>query len=178
MRSMRPVCGSCSEEIVGVVPAWKDGMPVCRNCAFGGPAKRSGKGADAPVNPGGRSRRKSPVSRVRLPVAVFVILAAVFAAAIEAGEIAVALKAESPGYRGAQGLDRETEACISNLWKVTVLLQNDARSWPVLRCPSTGQPYNLTHTRGDSTAACPNPAKHGVRDIRVSRSAPVPEVTL
>jgi hypothetical protein len=117
-------------------------------------------------------------SRIRPAVGLFVLIVGIVIIGIKGKEFMGSFQPERPHYRGAVNLDRETESCISNLWKITVLLQNGALQWPVLRCPTTGTPYKLVHERGNSIVTCPNPEGHHVAGIRVSRTEPVPKVEL
>ena len=178
MRSNRPVCGRCHEEIVGVVPVWLDDVPVCRNCAYSDSfnisRSRKKEIEDPPENKAGV---RAP-SRIRPAVGVFVLIVGITIMGLKTGDFVRALGTERPHYRGAVNLDRDAEACISNLWKITRLIQDEAAQWPNLACPLTGVPYRIAHVKGDSIVSCPNPERHDVTGIRVSRTSPVPEVEL
>ena len=178
VRSNRPVCGSCHEEIVGVVPVWRDGVSVCRNCAYSGSFNRFEKKIEKNGHIPKNKARVHPRSRIRLAIGIFVLIAGIIIVGLKAKEFALVFQPERPYYRGAVNLDRDAESCISNLWKITVLLQNGVVSWPVLKCPITGMNYKLVHVKGNSIVSCPNPERHHVTGIRVSRLSPVPEVEL
>jgi hypothetical protein len=178
VRSMRPVCGRCHEEVVGVVPVWLDDKPICRNCAFSVSFRGDGtdheRTADYQENNG---VVRSP-SRIRPGIGLLVLIAGIIIIGLKAGEFIKALEPDRPQYRGAAGLDRETESCISNLWKITRVIQDEDLRWPNVNCPSTSTPYRTEHVLGNSIVSCPNPKKHDVVGIQVSRTSPVPEVEL
>jgi hypothetical protein len=178
VRSTKLICGRCHEEIVGVVPVWLDDVPVCRNCAYGGSFKRSVKRIEKTEDPVGKIPGTPTPSRIRPWIGVFVLIAGSIIMALSMGNFLKALEAERPHYRGAVDLDRNAEACISNLWKITVLLQNGAEQWPNLKCPSTGKSYKIVHVKGNTIVSCPNPDWHNVTGIQVSRTSPVPVVQL
>jgi len=178
VRSTRPVCGRCLEEIVGVVPLWLDKVPVCRNCAYGSSptgSRTRGEGVGDPVDSSTGNKTRS---RIRPGIGILVLITGILVMGIQAGEFVNALEPEKPLYKGASDLDPGIESCISNLWKITRLIQDGALRWPNLVCPATGTPYTIVHEKGNSIVQCPNPGEHQVMGLRVSRSSPVPEVEL
>ena len=178
MRSTRPICGRCHEEIVGVVPVWQDDVPVCRNCAYSGSFYSSRTKKVKTEDPAEKKAKLRAPSRIRPAIGVFVLISGIIIMGLKAGELVTAFEPERPHYRGAVNLDRGTEACISNLWKITRLIQDGALQWPNLKCPLTGMSYRIVHVKGNSIVSCPNPEKHHVAGIWVSRTSPVPEVKL
>jgi len=178
VKTTRPVCGGCHEEIVGVVPVWLGDVPVCRNCAYSGSFKRLKKKIEQQDRSPEIEARVQVRSRIGPAVGIFVLVAGILIFGLKGKEFMGAIALEKPYYKGAQNLDKGTESCIFNLWEITVLLQNSALQWPVLRCPATGSPYRLVQVKGNTIVSCPNPDKHNVTEIRVSRTSPVPEVQL
>jgi len=69
-----------------------------------------------------------------------------------------------------------TDECISNLWKVARLLQEEKLPGPELVCPASKKPFVISHEDGDVVARSPNPGLYGFKEIRVSKLHPVPEV--
>lgn len=178
MRSTKPICGRCHEEIVGVVPVWLNDVPVCRNCAYGGSFKRSVKRIEKTEDPAGKKAKVRTPSRIRPAIGLLVLISGIIIMGLQAGKLVRAFEPERPHYRGAENLDRDAESCISNLWKITRLIQDGALQWPNLKCPLTGMSYRIVHVKGNSIVSCPNPEKHHVTGIWVSRTSPVPEIEL
>jgi len=86
--------------------------------------------------------------------------------------------AELPPVRsgGIYATDTKTDKCIDNLWRSIQEWQQrkkGAGAPPV--CPASGRPYVVVPGT-DPEIHCPDPGRHGFRDIVVSTSRPVPEL--
>jgi DNA-directed RNA polymerase subunit RPC12/RpoP len=77
---------------------------------------------------------------------------------------------------GIYATDAKTDECIANLWRAIQERQQrkkGAGAPPV--CPASGRPYVVVPGT-DPEIHCPDPGRHGFRDIVVSTSRPVPEL--
>jgi hypothetical protein len=85
-----------------------------------------------------------------------------------------AFRDPKPVRMGTYETDETTDRCIRNLWQQAYLVQqgrSDAARYVV--CPATGRPY-VFKREPDQEIHCPNPDRHGFRDIVVTRLKPVP----
>jgi hypothetical protein len=87
------------------------------------------------------------------------------------------IQAEKPLRIGTYRTDAATDACIANLWTIARLLQEDRKPPNTLVCPVSGQPYVSRSLPEGPVYFCPQPERHGLRSLQVSRRNPVPEVT-
>jgi hypothetical protein len=77
---------------------------------------------------------------------------------------------------GIYATDTKTDKCIDNLWRSIQEWQQrkkGAGAPPV--CPASGRPYVVVPGT-DPEIHCPDPGRHGFRDIVASTRRPVPEL--
>ena len=86
------------------------------------------------------------------------------------------LNGERPVRIGTYETDGPTDQCIANLWRVMKLIQEGQMPGQDLVCPESRRPYVVSRVGSDIMARCPNPEKHGFKEIRASKARPVPEV--
>ncbi|MBN1103356.1 MAG: hypothetical protein JXL84_08090 [Deltaproteobacteria bacterium] len=96
--------------------------------------------------------------------------------AFQAPRVMSGFEGEKPVRIGTYETDAATDQCISNLWRVTKLLQEGKPPGQHLVCPESKRPYVVTRIGSDTVVRCPNPEKHGFKEIRASKNRPVPEV--
>ncbi len=77
---------------------------------------------------------------------------------------------------GTYHTDAGTDACIVNLWIVSRLLQEGKPPAGSVVCPVSDLAYVPRTVADDRVYDCPQPGRHGLRSLRVSRRKPVPEV--
>lgn len=168
----KPACGRCGSTITGVVSSTWDGKPLCRECAFdlGEKARRPRKRLvireeTFPSAQGEKARRRAALGFIGLVAVVF--LWRIFA-------VAPLLKPAQPLRNGTYRTDRLADECISQLWELSKLLQEDRLPDTLPLCPQSGRPYVLTREGDDTVISCPNPAEHGLEALWVSRFLPPP----
>jgi len=123
-----------------------------------------------------RAARKKRRGRLRM-ASLWSLLALCIAAIGWQLPVAVSsIQAEKPLRIGTYRTDAATDACIANLWKVARLLQEDRQPPDTLICPVSGQPYPRRSLPDGPVYLCPQPERHGLRSLQVSRRNPVPEV--
>ncbi|MDD4004493.1 MAG: hypothetical protein PHW69_04735 [Elusimicrobiaceae bacterium] len=83
------------------------------------------------------------------------------------------LKPGRPLRWGSYNTDRETEKCVTNLWKALSAFQQGDRA--VYVCPATGAPYQLINTAEGPVLECPNPHKHKLRRLRAGGKLVMPQ---
>ncbi len=80
---------------------------------------------------------------------------------------------------GIEAADAETEACIDTLWAMSAVLREGESGAALARLPFVEPVTRAGYTiavadDGETVVDCPNPSVHGLRQLRVSSSAPVP----
>jgi hypothetical protein len=83
---------------------------------------------------------------------------------------------EKPIRRGTQDTDPQTDQCIKNLWRASRLIQEGKLPDSTLICPASNKPYAIVRTDEDIIIRSPNPELYGLKDIRVSKKNPIPEL--
>lgn len=83
---------------------------------------------------------------------------------------------EKPLRQGDYETDAVTDQCIRNLWEISKLLQEGKLPKDDILCPASKKPYEIIETASDVIVRSPDPGLYGFRDIRVSKSRPVPEL--
>lgn len=83
---------------------------------------------------------------------------------------------DKPLRRGTMATDDLTDRCIATLWKVSKRIQEGKPVGTDLVCPASNQPFEILKIGSDLIARSPKPALYGLREIRVSKNHPVPEV--
>jgi len=83
---------------------------------------------------------------------------------------------EKPLRKGIMATDDLTDQCIATLWKVSKRLQEGKPVGNDLVCPASNKSFVLETIGDDVVARSPAPERYGLREIRVSRKNPVPEL--
>jgi len=77
---------------------------------------------------------------------------------------------------GIYATDTKTDKCIDNLWRsIQEWQQRKKGAEAPLVCPASGRTYVVV-PGADPEIHCPDPGRHGFRDIVVSPGRPVPEL--
>lgn len=90
--------------------------------------------------------------------------------------ISVVNREAKPIRNGTYATDALTDQCITNLWKISGLLQKGYLPGDEILCPASQQPYLVTETADDVIVKSPNSKLYGFSEMRVSRMKPVPEL--
>lgn len=117
----------------------------------------------------GAGRRK-----VALQVVILLVLLGLIIARIPS--FMDALERTQPIRNGTWETDAVADECISNLWIISRQLQEGQTPGRDLVCPASGEPYLVIDDGADIKVYCPNPEQHGLRELSVSRTSPLPEV--
>ncbi|WP_300668665.1 hypothetical protein [Desulfoluna sp.] len=81
-----------------------------------------------------------------------------------------------PHRLGTTETDRQTDACIDNLWKIVQRLQLDQKELGDYACPLNHKPYILTLENDGYSVECPNAELHGFSHLRITTNKPIPEL--
>ncbi len=83
---------------------------------------------------------------------------------------------KQPLRNGTYATDERTDQCITNLWKISAMLQQRKMNIDVISDPASKKPYKVTHTEDDVIVRTPHPEIYGFREIQVRKNNPVPEL--
>jgi hypothetical protein len=169
----KPLCGRCGAGIVGVIPKWRDQKPMCRECAFEleQMAVKTGGGRidieeeKAPLTPEEKTRRIALISV--FAVTVLLLLIRIYT-------IAPMLQDPKPLRLGVTATDSLTDKCIEQLWKLSRNLQDSKMPNILPLCPRSSRQYIVTELTDDTIISCPAPEEHGLAELTVSLSSPIP----
>lgn len=119
-----------------------------------------------------------PQDKKKRVLAVQLAILLIFVAVIvyRAPAFMEALGREQPIRMGTYKTDEQADLCISNLWKISRMLEEGNLPDKSIVCPASGKPYKVTRSPADTVVVCPNPELHTLKELRVSRVHPCPEV--
>ncbi len=81
-----------------------------------------------------------------------------------------------PIRHGSYATDAGADRCIENLWLISKGLGEGVKIPETgMICPVSGQPYRAEIVDGNRIVNCPDPKRHGLSLLQVSRKNPVPE---
>ncbi|MCK5533915.1 hypothetical protein KAI68_02275 [bacterium] len=89
------------------------------------------------------------------------------------------LKGNKVIRKGVIKTDKQTDNCIKNLWQISRMLQEGKLPPGNLVCPVSKKVYLVKEDGENIIVFCPTPSRHGqgkFKQIKVSRSSPIPEV--
>jgi hypothetical protein len=169
----KPLCGRCGAGIIGVIPKWRDEKPLCRECSFEleqMALKPGGKKVEieeekAPLTPDEKTRRIALISL--LAVTVLILLIRIYT-------IIPMLQPPKPLRQGVIATDSLTDKCIEKMWRLSKNLQEDKLPNILPLCPKSSRQYIVTELTDDTIISCPNPGEHGLENLTVSLSSPIP----
>lgn len=121
---------------------------------------------------GKKGRKKSYLKTIMAFIASALVVAAIIVIIIQLPKILEETKPGKPIRIGTYATDEKTDNCIKNLWEASRLLQENKKPDNSLTCPATGSPYKLE----DNKVSCPNPERHGLKALYVTRERRLPEV--
>jgi len=181
-RDAEKVCNSCRESLCDSCAIPKDNHFLCSRCIALEAAKAVADGvdwhmeekqekADIQKEKGRRKKRW----RIGLQWGLLVIALCVIIYQLP-DLMGLAGNKERPLRNGTYETNAITDECINNLWKVARILQEGDLPGPELVCPASQRPFVISYENGDVIARSPNPELYGLKEIRVSRLRPVPEV--
>lgn len=113
----------------------------------------------------------------RMPWVVAVVSLAVVLVQLPTLRASMAAK---PSLRnGVQEIDAQTEACIDTLWAISALVQEGEPADALVRLPFaepiTRAAYVISLVDDEIVVDCPNPKAHGLKQLRITQSDPMPE---
>lgn len=120
------------------------------------------------------SSQSSEKRRLAVQLAILLIFMAVII--FRAPAFMEAFEKEQPIRQGTYRTDAQADQCISNLWRISRMLEDGNIPDSSIVCPVSGKPYEAIQNQGDTVVICPNPGLHDLRELRVSRVHPCPEV--
>ena len=93
-------------------------------------------------------------------------------------KVMTAFEPPKPLHQGSYATDAGTDFCIGNLWLISKGLGEGKRAPEAgMVCPVSGHPYRVEEDAdGNRIVNCPDPQRHGMSLLQVSRKNPVPEV--
>jgi len=117
---------------------------------------------------------ESRIVRALLWIILFICISVI---AIQVPKLISAFtKEEKPIRYGTYSTDTQADQCIKNLWRISKLLQEGKLPGKDIACPVSQKPYTVVIMEDDSIVRCPNPELHGLKEIRISKKVPRPEV--
>ena len=124
-------------------------------------------------------KAKKPQKRKWLwPVLKFAVLGiSLGVIAFQYPRLMAAFDPPKPIRQGSYATDTVADHCISNLWLISKGL-GEGKKAPEegLVCPASNQSYRVEVINGNRIVNCPDPKRHGLSLLQVSRKNPVPEV--
>jgi len=117
------------------------------------------------------SVKKAYKKPVMIAFTLLVIAACVVVLAMQIPKIINETKPGKPIRQGTYETDKTADECIKNLWLISKSFQENKPPDASLRCPSTKMPYRIESGR----AYCPNPDKHSLKSLSVSKETKIPE---
>ena len=120
------------------------------------------------------SPRDSKKRRTVIQLAIMLVFIAVII--FRAPSFMEAFEKEQPIRQGTYETDEQADLCISNLWKISRMLEDGKMPDDSLTCPVSGMPYKVTKNPVETMVTCPNPGLHNLKELRVSSVHPCPEV--
>lgn len=165
------LCQVCGKPVTGDIQPDDRGEVLCRQCVIEQLEQDLWQAPEVLPHP----KRARETRSWRILIVILVILG-VGIIAYQAPKLLLAFKDPKPVRMGTYETDETTDRCIRNLWQQAYLIQqgrpDDSR---YIVCPATGKSY--VFTRGPNPEIhCPNPDRHGFRDIVVTKKNPVPEL--
>ncbi|HOL04792.1 MAG TPA: Hpt domain-containing protein [Syntrophorhabdaceae bacterium] len=118
-----------------------------------------------------KEKKKSHLKTVMATVTSVLVAAAIVVLIIQLPKILEETKSGKPIRIGTYATDEKTDICIKNLWEISRLLQENKKPDNSLTCPVTGSPYKIE----DNMVSCPNPERHGLKALYVSKERKIPE---
>ena len=169
----KPHCGRCGAGIVGVIPKWRDGKPLCRECAF--EIEQMNLQATGRIED--LEESKAPLTqeeKTRRIVLLSVLGVAVLFLFFRIYTLAPLLETPKPLRLGVSATDALTDKCIENLWRLSKNLQEGKLPNILPLCPASSRQYIVTEFADDTVISCPSPGAHGLEKLTVSLSSPIP----
>ena len=114
--------------------------------------------------------------RVWAVLRLIILFASISISTIQTPKLISSLKGEKPIRNGTYETDSKADQCIKNLWIISRLLQESKLLEKDIVCPFSKKPYVLKKINEDIVVTCPNPELHGLKEIRVTKKNPCPEV--
>jgi len=163
-------CRRCSAPLNGAAPEGPEAR-YCAHCQIALAEEQIAADAD-------KDKADEPQKRKWLwpVVKIAVLLMALGVIAFQYPRLMTAFETPKPIRQGSYATDAGTDRCIGNLWLISKGL-GEGKKAPEqgLVCPVSGQPYLVEDVEGNRIVRCPDPKRHGLSILRVSRKNPVPE---
>ena len=176
-------CSECNKPFCDQCAIIEVGKPfICSRCAAIKAAQDMVQGIDQRLEEIEekiqiQEAKKKRKSRVWLAFQWIIILACISVIAIQVPKIISGFtKEEKPIRYGTYSTDAQTDQCIRNLWHISKLLQEEELPGEEITCPTSKRPYVIINMEGNIVIGCPNPKKHGFKEIRISKKDPIPEL--
>ena len=124
-----------------------------------------------------KSEEKAPVKKKQYKKALWITFTLLLIAAcavvliIQIPKILDGARPGKPIRQGTYETDKAADECIKNLWVISKELQENKVPDSSIRCPVTNQPYRIETAK----AYCPNPDKHNLKSLSVSKETKIPE---
>jgi len=116
-------------------------------------------------------------SRVGVTFLWIILFVCIFIIAIHVPKLISAFTKEEKSIRyGTYSTDAQTDQCINNLWQISKVLQEGKLPGKDVVCPASKKPYVMETIAGDIVVRCGNPELHGLKEMRVSKRSPRPEI--
>jgi len=175
-------CSNCQTPMCEECLALAGGQkPVCIKCQAMLASKEVGSEIEKERSEAKERHDESQQEKKRkkksiLAIQAAIILAAIVVAVIQIPAITESLQAEQPVRIGTYETNSITDQCIEILWKTAKGLQDGILPGPDNVCPASNKPLVVSEENGDLIVRVPDPERYGFREIRVTKTHPVPEL--
>jgi hypothetical protein len=85
-------------------------------------------------------------------------------------------KMEKPLRNGITETDSRTDACIRNLYHIVSLTQQGKSPKTAVLCPASEKEYIITIEDKNVVVRCPDPKRHGLKELHAGKDNPIPEL--
>jgi hypothetical protein len=155
------VCARCGRELSPGDPA-----PLCALCAVhDAEASIATHDATSHKATAAQEERKARRGRLARNAAVGAIIICLAVIAFQLPAVVRSFEPLKARRDGSVATDAKADACIDDLW---IVIANVTEGRPYTgqpTCPLTNAPYVVTSKDGVTTAKCPNPEKHGLKEL-------------
>lgn len=163
-------CSKCGELLGGKDSTEDDDRQLCWKCVVEEIDNDFITEAEKPVP---EAKGKSRAWKIALSGLILLSISIVM---VQLPGLITALRDDTPIRAGTYSTDRLADQCIRNLWHISSLLQKGNTAFDDYFCPASKKPYVIITTAEDTVVSCPEPERHNLTGLSISKKSPVPKV--
>lgn len=175
-------CSVCKKNLCGECSFTQpEGSTFCSRCLALEAARDASNNIDTRIKERAgkeksRESKRRKLKRLGLTAQIAVILLCLVTILLYMPKIINGFNNNKPLRHGTYKTDKYSDKCISDLWRISKMLQQGQIPGDNIVSPVSSKPYEIIRTENDIIVRCPDPERYGLKDIRVSKLNPVPEV--